>query len=147
MISNFSLENFVKYPVLRHVLTFVDCLEIPETPYFTGRPGFPKKVMLKFFINKTHFGIASLRKLVSFLRNYPYWCWIAGLPSVPHLSTFSRAATWWRTEGFSLLHTAVLKRLPVDTKLVMMDSTSFVVVYMTGRQSGENPPDISGIRA
>ncbi|WP_152667938.1 transposase [Aneurinibacillus tyrosinisolvens] len=71
----------------------MDYYDILETTYVTRRPGVPRKVMLKCFIIKTHFEIPFLRKLVKFLSSYPYWCWIAGLPSVPHLSTFSRAAS------------------------------------------------------
>ncbi|WP_422665485.1 ATP-binding protein [Aneurinibacillus thermoaerophilus] len=137
MMPNFSMEHAmfaIKDPVLQHALTFLDCLNIPETTYVTGRPAVPRTSMLKCFIIKTDFGIASLQKLVRFLSSYPYWCWIVGLPYVPHLSTFSRAATWWRTEVF-FLHTAVLKGLPVNTKLesfTLEEQTSLIVTSNKG---------------
>nr|AAS49128.1 putative truncated transposase [Aneurinibacillus thermoaerophilus] len=74
MMPNFSMDHAmfaIKDPVLQHVLTFLDCLDISETTYVTGRPAVSRKSMLKCFIIKTDFGIASLRKLVRFLSNYP----------------------------------------------------------------------------
>jgi hypothetical protein len=128
MMSNFSREHAVftiNDTVLRYVLAYIDFVTIPETIYITGRPGIPQKVMLKCFIIQTHFGIAYLRMLVKFLKHYPYWCWVAGLSHVPHLSIFSRAAAWWRTESFSFLHAQVLKNIAdKKPKVIRIDSTA-----------------------
>ncbi|WP_412674867.1 transposase [Aneurinibacillus thermoaerophilus] len=55
----------------------------------------PRFVMIRYFLLKVYLGVASLRQWVKFLHHHGSWCKILGLYKVPHLSTFSRAATWW----------------------------------------------------
>jgi hypothetical protein len=73
---------------------------------------------------KAYFGIVSLRQLVQFLHHHHSWCQIIGLAYVPHLSTFSRTAAWWREKGMHMLHNGLLRQLSLNTDVVLFDSTA-----------------------
>jgi transposase len=110
MIPNFT-EKHATLPetsLLRFIFAYIEFIALQEPAYKTGRPRISRKIMLKCFLLQAYFGIASLRKLVDFLKADSYWCCTVGFSDVPHFSTFSRAATWLRTEGFSLIHQQVL---------------------------------------
>jgi hypothetical protein len=127
MISNFNSEHAWSYEIdpLLASLLHIDSLSLPETPYVTGRPPVSKKSLLKCFFLKTYFAIDSLRKLVRVLQRFRCFQRVCGLGEVPHLSTFSRAAKWFREQGFPIFHAQVLKDLEVRyPKIVLIDSTA-----------------------
>lgn len=52
-MPNFSMDYTmfaIKDSILQHFLTFLDCLDIPENTYVTGRSTFPRKLMLECFL-------------------------------------------------------------------------------------------------
>jgi Transposase domain (DUF772) len=84
-----------------------------------------EKSLLKCFFLKIYFSIDSLRQLVNTLDRLGYFRRICGLKEVPHLSTFSRASTWFQEQGFSAFNAQPLKDLDVRyPKIVMIDSTA-----------------------
>lgn len=104
---------------------YIDSLALPETPYVTGRPPVSKKSLLKCFFLKTYFSMDSLRKLVRVPQRSRCFQRVCGLGEVPHLSTFSRAAKWFREQGFSVFHAQLLQDLEVRyPKIVLIDSTA-----------------------
>jgi hypothetical protein len=127
MMPKFTTEHasVPEETLLRFIFAYIELANIPDPAYRTGRPRIPRKVLLKCFLLQAYFGIASLRKLVYFLKAHSYWRFTTGLSEVPHLSTFSRAAAWWRIQGFSMIHQQVLSDLAIkDTKLALIDSTA-----------------------
>ncbi|MED4988796.1 transposase [Parageobacillus toebii] len=77
------------------------------------------------FLFKNLFSIDSLRKLVRVLQRFRCFQRACGLREVPHLSTFSRAAKWFREQGFPVFHTQLLKDLGVRyPQIVLIDSTA-----------------------
>jgi hypothetical protein len=128
MISNFVTEHAINSeidPLLQALFQYIDQLSLPETPYVTGRPPIPKKSLLKCFFLKTYFSIDSLRQLVHTLDRFGYFRRICELKEVPHLSTFSRASTWFQEQGFSAFNAQLLKDLGVRyPKIVIIDSTA-----------------------
>ena len=84
-----------------------------------------KKSLLKCFFLKTYFAIDSLRKLVRVLQRFRCFQRACGLGEVLHLSTFSRAAKWFREQGFPVFHAQLLKDLEVRyPQIVLIDSTA-----------------------
>ncbi|ABO68780.1 IS982 family transposase (plasmid) [Geobacillus thermodenitrificans NG80-2] len=128
MISNWNSEHAWTYeidPILEALFRYIDSLSLPETPYVTGRPPVSKKSLLKCFFLKTYFSIDSLRKLVRILQRFRCFQRACGLGEVPHLSTFSRAAKWFREQGFPVFHAQLLKDLEVRyPQIVLIDSTA-----------------------
>ncbi|QNU18941.1 transposase [Geobacillus zalihae] len=114
MISNWNSEHAWTYeidPILEALFRYIDSLSLPETPYVTGRRPVSKKSLLKCFFLKTYFSIDSLRKLVRILQRFRCFQRACGLGEVPHLSTFSRAAKWFREQGFPVFHAQLLKEI------------------------------------
>ncbi|RBW70763.1 transposase [Bacillus taeanensis] len=114
MISNIALDqsiSSIEDPILNKILMFFDRLRFPELPYVTSRPRISRKIMLKCLAIKAHLAIDSLKQRVKLFQDYPYWRWVVGFDHVPHLSTFSRAAKWFREEGFPLLHSYILQHV------------------------------------
>ena len=102
MMAKFFIEHASvqeKESTLEMLFRYLNQLSIPEKPYVTGRPPIPKRVLLKSFVLKTVFQVPSLRKLVSFLKQFPYFRNLCGLTEVPHFSTFSRTASWFHEKG------------------------------------------------
>uniref|UniRef100_UPI00358DBCA0 transposase n=1 Tax=Thermaerobacillus caldiproteolyticus TaxID=247480 RepID=UPI00358DBCA0 len=60
--------------------------------------------IIKCFLLKTYFSIASLCQLVDTLKRFGYFRRIGGLQEVPHLSTFSRVGKWGQEQGFSVFN-------------------------------------------
>ena len=114
-----------KESILDMLFHYLDQLSIPEKPYVTGRPPVSKRILLKSFVLKTVFQIPSFRKLVDFLNQFSYFRTLCGFTAVPHFSTFSRAARWFREEGFDVLHNQLLEKIGSHySKLAFMDSTA-----------------------
>jgi hypothetical protein len=128
MISNIVIKHALSSeidPLLQALFQYIDQLSLPEAPYVTGRPPIPKKSLLKCFFLKTYFSIDSLRQLVETLDRFGYFRRICGLKEVPHLSTFSRASTWFQEQGFSAFNAQLLNDLGVRyPKVVIIDSTA-----------------------
>lgn len=104
---------------------YIDGLDLDQTPYKTGRPPFCRKMFLKSFFLKTWFRLDSLRKLVKFLKDFPYFSHLCGFSALPHLSTFARAAVWFREEGYESINLQTLQRIGLRHDLVaVMDSTA-----------------------
>lgn len=67
MMPKSSIDNAIftiKDPILQHVLTFLDCFDIPETTYVTVRSGV-KSQHINFFLLTTIYG--SITKLSNHL--------------------------------------------------------------------------------
>jgi transposase len=110
---------------LEMLFRYLDQLSTPEKAYVTGRPPVSRRVLLKSFVLKTVFQIPSLRKLVNFLKQFSYFRNLCGFTQVPHISTFSRTANWFRKEGFDVLHHQLLEIIGNRySKLAFMDSTA-----------------------
>ncbi len=91
----------------------------------TGRPSLCRKAFLKSFFLKTYFRLDLLRKLVRYLREFPYFQHLCGFPTLPHLATFARVAAWFREEGYEEIHTETLHRLGLQHgMLAVIDSTA-----------------------
>jgi hypothetical protein len=63
---------------------------------------------------KPIFSFDFLRKLVRILQRFRCFQRACGLREVPRLSTFSRAAKWFREQGFSVFYVQLLKDLEVN---------------------------------
>jgi hypothetical protein len=128
MISNLVIEHALMGeidPLLEALFRYIDQLSFLETPYVTGRLPVSKKSLLKCFFLKTYFSIDSLRKLVRILQRFRCFQRACGLSEVPHLSTFSRAAKWFREQGFPVFDAQLLKDLEVRyPQIVLVDSTA-----------------------
>nr|WP_278342925.1 transposase [Parageobacillus thermoglucosidasius] len=128
MISNWNCEHAwtdEMAPILEALFRYIDSLSLPETPYVTEKPPVSKKSLLKCFFLKTFFSIDSLRKLVRILQRFRCFQRACGLGEVPHLSTFSRAAKWFKEQGFPVFHAQLLKDLEVRyPQIVLIDSTA-----------------------
>jgi hypothetical protein len=87
----------------------------------------------------------SLRKLVRILQRFRCFQRACVLGEAPHFSTFSRAAKWFREQGFPVFHAQLLQDLEVRyPQIVLIDS--FEAVFTIHRQSGECPPDTTGLK-
>ena len=128
MMAKFFIEHAPVQEIestLEMLFRYLDQLSIPEKAYVTGRPPVPRRVLLKSFVLKTVFQIPSLRKLVNFLKQFSYFRNLCGFTQVPHISTFSRTANWFRKEGFDVLHHQLLEIIGNRySKLAFMDSTA-----------------------
>lgn len=128
MMAKFFIEHAPvqeKESILDMLFHYLDQLSIPEKPYVTGRPAISKRNLLKSLVLKTVFQIPSLRKLVAFLKQFSYFRNLCGFTEVPHFSTFSRAAGWFRKEGFDVLNDQLLEIIGNRySKLAFMDSTA-----------------------
>lgn len=132
MMTNFFTDHASvqeKESTLEMLFRYLDQLSISEKPYVTGRPSVPKRDLLKAFVLKTVFHLPSLRKLVSFLKQFSYFRNLCGFIEIPHISTFSRAASWFRKEGFDVLHHQLLEIVGNrHSKLAFIDSTDGLVL-------------------
>ncbi|WP_412674553.1 transposase [Aneurinibacillus thermoaerophilus] len=72
MIPNFT-EKHAETSLLRFIFAYIEFIDLQEPAYKTGRPRISRKIMLKCFLLQAYFGIASLRKLVDFLKAGSYW--------------------------------------------------------------------------
>jgi hypothetical protein len=67
----------------------------------------------------------SLRKLVRILQRFRCFQRACVLGEAPHFSTFSRAAKWFREQGFPVFHAQLLQDLEVRyPQIVLIDSTA-----------------------
>ncbi|MFC5772415.1 hypothetical protein ACFPT3_00160 [Ectobacillus antri] len=74
---------------------------------------------------KAWFRLHSLRKLIKFLKGFPYFSHLCGFSTLPHLSTFARVATWFREEGYESISLATLLKMGFSPHLVaIVDSTA-----------------------
>jgi hypothetical protein len=148
MIFNLNNEHAWSYeidPLLASLFRYIDSLSLPETPYVTGRPPVSKKSLLKCFFLKTYFSIDSLRKLVRILQRFRCFQRACGFSKVSHLSTFFRAAKWFREQGFPVfLCTAAQRFRSTVSPIVLIDSTALEAVFTIHRQSGECLPNTTG---
>jgi hypothetical protein len=110
---------------LQTLFHYIDGMDVDQTPYKTGRPPFCRKMFLKSFFLKAWFRLDSLRKLIKFLKAFPYFSHLCGFSTLPHLSTFARAAIWFREEGYESISLATLLKMGLASHLVaIVDSTA-----------------------
>ncbi|WP_440602860.1 transposase [Bacillus sp. GB_SG_008] len=125
MVSHIT-DSHSSTHALQAFFHYIDGMQVLEVPSGkTGRPPPCRKSFLKSLFLKTWFRLDFLRKLRTFLQEFPYFSHLCGFHTLPHLATFARVAAWFREEGYESISLKTLQRMGLRHTLVaVIDSTA-----------------------